>query len=179
MPAGAVIGTIEITAPYIAYKIPGIRTWIIVICQCGTILASVLLWQLPRESKGGLLFSCYILASFGGGYAVLMSLQMANTAGYTKRSVTSSGIFVGYCLGWWLVSSVVGNSTSDCQFRQFSRSVTLQTRRRSRIWSRFCSSLGNFHRCCSTSRRLSLCVHLGERAPRQSRNYGRIRQRFR
>jgi hypothetical protein len=28
-----------------------------------------------------------------------MGLQIANTAGYTKRSVTSSGIFVGYCLG--------------------------------------------------------------------------------
>lgn len=45
------------------------------------------------------MFGCYILASFGGAYAVLMGLQIANTAGYTKRSVTSSGIFVGYCLG--------------------------------------------------------------------------------
>lgn len=99
MPAGAVIGTIELTAPYFAYKISGIRTWLIVICQCGTITASVLLWRLPRGEKGGLLFGCYILASFGGAYAVLMGLQIANTAGYTKRSVTSSGIFVGYCLG--------------------------------------------------------------------------------
>ena len=99
MPAGAVIGTIELAAPYVAYKIPGIRTWLIVICQCGTITASILLWRLPRGEKGGLLFGCYILASFGGAYAVLMGLQIANTAGYTKRSVTSSGIFVGYCLG--------------------------------------------------------------------------------
>lgn len=99
LPAGVVIGTIELAAPYLAYRIPNIRTWVIAICQTGTILASILLWQLPREAKGGLLFSCYILASFGGGYAVLMGLQIANTAGYTKRSVTSSGIFVGYCLG--------------------------------------------------------------------------------
>lgn len=99
MPAGAVIGTIELAAPYFAYKVSGIRTWLIVICQCGTITASILLWRLPRGEKGGLLFSCYILASFGGAYAVLMGLQIANTAGYTKRSVTSSGIFVGYCLG--------------------------------------------------------------------------------
>lgn len=28
-----------------------------------------------------------------------MGLSIANTAGYTKRSVSSSGIFVGYCLG--------------------------------------------------------------------------------
>lgn len=99
LPAGVVIGTIELGAPYLAYRIPQIRTWIIAVCQLGTILASILLWQLPRHEKGGLLFACYILASFGGGYAVTMGLQIANTAGYTKRSVTSSGIFVGYCLG--------------------------------------------------------------------------------
>lgn len=99
MPAGVVIGTIEIMAPYLAYRKPGIRTWLVAVCQLGTIIGSILLWQLPRSQKGGLLFACYILASFGGGYAVLMGLQIANTAGYTKRSVTSSGIFVGYCLG--------------------------------------------------------------------------------
>lgn len=99
MPAGVIIGTIELSVPYLAYKFKNIRTWLIVVCQCGTILASILLWQLPRNEKGGLLFGAYILASFGGGYAVLMGLQIANTAGYTKRSVTSSGIFVGYCLG--------------------------------------------------------------------------------
>ncbi|KAF2003554.1 MFS transporter [Amniculicola lignicola CBS 123094] len=99
LPAGVVIGTIELSAPYLAYRIPGIRTWLVAICQTGTITASLLLWLLPRHEKGGLLFACYILATFGGGYAVLMGLQVANTAGYTKRSVTSSGIFVGYCLG--------------------------------------------------------------------------------
>ncbi|KAK5941166.1 hypothetical protein PMZ80_006443 [Knufia obscura] len=99
MPAGAVIGTIELLAPYLAYKFPGNRTWLILICQCGTILASLLLWLLPQGSTGGLLFACYILASFGGGYAVLMGVQTANTAGYTKKSVTASGIFLGYCLG--------------------------------------------------------------------------------
>ena len=115
MPAGAIIGTIELTAPYFAYKIPGIRTWLIVICQCGTIIASILLWRLPRGEKGGLLFGCYILASFGGAYAVLMGLQIANTAGYTKRSVTSSGIFVGYCLGKeiWPESMIASLRTSQ------------------------------------------------------------------
>ncbi|KZM21647.1 transmembrane transport [Ascochyta rabiei] len=49
--------------------------------QCGTMTASFLLWRLPRGEKGGLLFGCYILAGFGGGYAVLVGLQIANTAG--------------------------------------------------------------------------------------------------
>ena len=99
MPAGAIIGTVELSVPYLAYKFPGNRTFLIFACQIGTIIAAVLLWQLDRTNKGGLLYACYTLASFGGGYAVLMGLQTANTAGYTKKSVTASGIFLGYCLG--------------------------------------------------------------------------------
>jgi len=99
MPSGAVSGTIELLAPFLAYKIPKVRTWIIAVCECGTIMSALLLWLLPRNSMGGLLFGVYFLASFGGAYAVIMGLQIANTAGYTKRSVTSSGLFVGYCLG--------------------------------------------------------------------------------
>jgi MFS family permease len=99
LPAGIVIGTIELVVPYIACRVDDMRAWLIVVCQCGTIAASMLLWLLPRDEKGGLLFACYILASYSGGYAVLMGLQVANTAGYTKRSVTSAGIFIGYCLG--------------------------------------------------------------------------------
>lgn len=104
-PAGFIIGTIELMAPYVAYKYPNTRAYIVTVCQFGTILAALLLWLLPRDSIGGLLFGVYILASYGGGYAVLMGMQIANTAGYTKRSVASSGIFVGYCLGKFLVFS--------------------------------------------------------------------------
>ena len=76
MPAGAIIGTIELAVPLFTHRIPGIRTWLIVICQCSTMTASVLLWRLPRGEKGGLLFGCYILASFGGAYAVLMCCRL-------------------------------------------------------------------------------------------------------
>jgi MFS family permease len=99
MPAGFIAGTIELAVPYLAYKYKGIRTFLMALYSSGTIMASLLLWLLPRHAKGGLLFRTYFLASFGGVYAVSMGLQIANTAGYTKRSVTSSGIFVGYCLG--------------------------------------------------------------------------------
>ncbi|KAK3068656.1 hypothetical protein LTR53_013608 [Teratosphaeriaceae sp. CCFEE 6253] len=99
MPAGAVIGTIEWTVPYLAYRVKGLRSILIAVTVSGTLLASLLLWLLPQSATGAKLFAVYILASYGGGYAVLMSLVIANTAGYTKRSVASSGMFVGYCLG--------------------------------------------------------------------------------
>jgi MFS family permease len=99
IPSGVVTGTIQWFVPYIAYKVPRMRAYLIVICEIGAIFASLLLWLLPRDNTGGLLFGVYILGSWGGAYSVLMGLQIANTAGYTKRSLASSGLYVGYCLG--------------------------------------------------------------------------------
>ncbi|KAL6708927.1 hypothetical protein ACN47E_002334 [Coniothyrium glycines] len=99
MPAGAYAGTLQLIVPWLCYKYTGLRSWSIFVCQMGTTLAALLLWLLPRHQTGALLFACYILPSVGGGYAVLMGLALANTAGYTKRTVASSGIYIGYCLG--------------------------------------------------------------------------------
>jgi hypothetical protein len=98
MPGGAIIGTVELCACYAALRFHNSRTWIIIICQLATVLACLLLWQLPRNEKGGLLFAVYILASFGGSYAVVMGLAVANAAGYTKRSMSSAGLFLGMCI---------------------------------------------------------------------------------
>ncbi|KAF3032645.1 hypothetical protein E8E12_002309 [Didymella heteroderae] len=99
MPAGAYAGTLQLVVPWLCYKYTGLRSWAIFACQMGTTLAALLLWLLPRRHTGALLFACYILPSVGGGYAVLMGQALANTAGYTKRTVASSGIYIGYCLG--------------------------------------------------------------------------------
>ncbi|KAF4947757.1 hypothetical protein FGADI_10151 [Fusarium gaditjirri] len=99
MPCGAYAGTIQLLFPYLAYKYRNNRSYLVFIAQMGTVLASLLLWLLPLSATGALLFAVYILPSVGGGYAVLMGLQIANTAGYTKRSVASSGLYIGYCLG--------------------------------------------------------------------------------
>ncbi|KAJ4194763.1 hypothetical protein NW759_016479 [Fusarium solani] len=99
MPAGFMAGVEGLAVCYCAYKFPRWRTWLIVITLLPTILASILLWQLPRSSKGGLLVGIYLLGGFAAPYSVLMGLQTANTAGYTKKSVTASGLFLGYCVG--------------------------------------------------------------------------------
>jgi predicted MFS family arabinose efflux permease len=56
MPAGAIIGTIELGAPYIAYKFKGWRSWLVAITVCGTITASFILWLLPQSHTGPRLF---------------------------------------------------------------------------------------------------------------------------
>lgn len=151
MPAGATIGTIELGAAYLAYKFPGNRCWIIAICQCGTALAAFLLWLLPRSNTGGLLFACYILASYGGGYAVLMGMQTSNTAGYTKKSVTASGTFLGYCLGMWL--RMWWPSIADLS-RKFRWTTHLQISRCAEIHTRFYRNHNHGYR----GRHLGSCV---------------------
>lgn len=99
IPAGFYGGSIMLFLSFLAYKLPNARVYLIFGAQIGTILAALLLWLLPLSQKGALLFATSILPSIGGGYAVLMGLAVANTAGYTKRSIASSGLFLGYCLG--------------------------------------------------------------------------------
>ncbi|KAF9883321.1 hypothetical protein FE257_003739 [Aspergillus nanangensis] len=95
MPAGFWGGIVELLAPLAAYKISQCRTILIVLTQVGVVIACLLLLFLPWTSQVGLLIGVYLLSTFGGSYAVLMGLQLANTGGYTKRVVTSSGNFVG------------------------------------------------------------------------------------
>ncbi|KAJ5525284.1 hypothetical protein N7494_011934 [Penicillium frequentans] len=101
IPAGFLGGSYMLIGSYLAYRFSdkGVRSWIVFTAQMITTIAAILLVSLPIEATGGLLFACYILPAIGGGYAVLMGLQIANIAGYTKRSIASSGLYVGYCLG--------------------------------------------------------------------------------
>lgn len=166
MPAGFIIGTVEWTVPYLCYKKTGLRAIMVAVTVAFTLLGSLLLWQLPQTSTGARLFAVYILAFFGGGYAVLMSMQIANTAGYTKRSLGSSGLFVGYCL----VSILAGHRSASLTQRtgQLPRPTSLQIVRGTSLpdW------LDHYRRHISFSDRsryhLPLLLRLGEQEARQA-----------
>ncbi|KAJ5675239.1 MFS transporter [Penicillium maclennaniae] len=112
MPAGFWGGLIELIGPFAAYKIPQSRTIIIVVVQLGVVAACLVLLLLPWTNRPGLLIGVYLLSSFGGSYAVLMGLQLANTAGYTKRVVVSSGIYIAYCVGNFIGPLIFAESTA-------------------------------------------------------------------
>ncbi|TLD31823.1 hypothetical protein E2P81_ATG07313 [Venturia nashicola] len=99
MPTGAYAGTLQLLLTFLAGRYTNIRSYLV----CGsfmiTALSAVLLWKLPLKDLGGLLFALIILPSIGAGYAVIMGLQIANIAGYTKKTFASSGLYIGYCLG--------------------------------------------------------------------------------
>jgi hypothetical protein len=160
MPAGAVIGTVELMAPYAAMKLKDARCWMIVITCSVSLLASLLLWQLPISNTGGRLFAVYILAVYGGGYAVLMGLSVANFAGYTKRSVSSSGIFVGYCLG----TNHLPNSLhhADGSHRQLRRSAPVQRIRGTALQHRLDRHYHDYDSRHFVDDCVSFCLCLGE-----------------
>lgn len=99
MPSGAVGGIANLALAFIAMRKPGTRCWMASIMTLGSCLASVLLWQLPLSNQGGLIFAATILPLGLAAYSLLLGLQLANTAGYTKRSASSAGVFAGYCIG--------------------------------------------------------------------------------
>lgn len=115
IPSGVYAGTMMLITTYLAYKFPGWRAYIVIICQLITMAAALMLWLLPRSELGGLLFACYILTTTGAGYAVIMGLFLANNAGYTKRSLASSGLYIGYSLGRLSIPHKCESAVTDAQ----------------------------------------------------------------
>jgi Na+/melibiose symporter-like transporter len=105
LPSGIICGSMILAAAFASYKFKGARTYVFLICELITVIASLLLWLLPTSNLGGLLFACYILPGFTGGWGVLMGILIGNAAGYTKRAFSSSAIYLGYCLGKYLLNS--------------------------------------------------------------------------
>lgn len=99
IPAGAVAFLQIIGISWLALKRPMWRCWISIACQFVSTLAALLLWLLPLSERGGLLVACYIIGCGVPGYLLMLSTQLANTAGYTKRATSSAGIYVAYCVG--------------------------------------------------------------------------------
>jgi hypothetical protein len=109
MPAGAYAGTMMLLMAWLAMRFShrNFRTYIIFGTQCGTIIASALLWKVSRSDKAGLFYGIFTLSTYGSGYGVLMGLHVANNSGYTKRSLASSGLYVGYCIGTSALSALL------------------------------------------------------------------------
>ena len=100
IPTGVVAGLTTLGSTYMATRLgKGWLSWLICLWQIPSIVSAILLWQLPRTNKGANLFALYFLAPFASPYAILLGVHTANTAGYTKKAVTASGLFIGYCLG--------------------------------------------------------------------------------
>lgn len=99
MPGGAVAFLQILGISWLAMRRPMWRCWICIVCQFVSTLAALLLWLLPLSERGGLLFGAFTIGCGIPGYILMLSTQLTNTAGYTKRATSSAGIYVAYCIG--------------------------------------------------------------------------------
>lgn len=101
MPVGFVAGSTILISSFVATRVAsrGWRTWVASFMSIPVVVAAVLLWQLPHSATGGLLVGIYLLGTFASTYAIMSGIHTSNVAGYTKKSATAAGYFLGYCMG--------------------------------------------------------------------------------
>lgn len=77
--------------------IPSTRVLMMIFNTAVATLGMILVWKL--ESQGGRVTGLVLGSVFAVNIPITLSLVSSNVAGFTKRSVTSSMIFVAYCVG--------------------------------------------------------------------------------
>lgn len=53
----------------------------------------------PIDQKVGRLICYYLTGPYNAAFVLVLSMQVANTAGHTKKVVTNAVLFLGYCTG--------------------------------------------------------------------------------
>ncbi|KAI0025433.1 major facilitator superfamily domain-containing protein [Xylariomycetidae sp. FL0641] len=99
LPLSAVQAVAQLSAGFLASKIPNSRLHIGAVAMLPPIVGTVLINQLPEASKWGRLVGVWLLGSYPVGFMIILGLLSTNIAGSTKRSVASGWVFVCYCIG--------------------------------------------------------------------------------
>ncbi|KAH7094620.1 allantoate permease [Paraphoma chrysanthemicola] len=87
------------TGPFLASRLPNARTYIMALYLCPTIIATTLLWKLPRTNVAGCLSAYYMIGSYVGALVIALQLPASNVGGYTKRTTGTAFVFLAYCIG--------------------------------------------------------------------------------
>ncbi|OCF37930.1 allantoate permease [Kwoniella heveanensis BCC8398] len=117
IPGGAMtVVTIYIFA-YFADKYKNIRTILLPISTIPVIIGCLVIWTAPWHPRIGPLIGYYLVAAFGAPYVLLLSLATANTAGATKKGLTTSFIFLGYVVGNICASYLVFTQEKPMKYR--------------------------------------------------------------
>lgn len=99
IPYGAFIALSILTCVYLNNKFVNKRCLFILIFLCPNIAGAFGLRFVPLDQKVGR-YICYLLTGpYNAAFVMILSLQIANTAGHTKKVVTNAVLFLGYCTG--------------------------------------------------------------------------------
>lgn len=99
MPIGAVeILAILIMSP-IASFVPSARLLCMIFTTIVSMVGMLLVWKLDEDNVAGRVIGLALSVAYVANIPLSLSVITSNVAGYTKKSVTSASLFVGYCVG--------------------------------------------------------------------------------
>lgn len=99
MPAGAVSIVFVIISSVGAAYIKKSRCIIMMLSSCVSILGWSLVGFLPSDNISGRLCGAYIFSVYAAGFPLALSIISSDVAGFTKKTVVSGLVFLGYCAG--------------------------------------------------------------------------------
>lgn len=97
MPMGAAQIVFLLVTSIVTTYVPSTRVLMMIFNTAVSTVGMILVWKL--DSQAGRLTGLVLSTVFAVNVPISLSLVSSNVAGFTKRSVISSMIFVAYCAG--------------------------------------------------------------------------------
>ncbi|QRD94700.1 MFS allantoate transporter [Aspergillus flavus] len=99
VPYGALIALSILACVYLNDRFENRRCVFILIFLIPNIAGAFGLRFVPTDQQVGRLICYYLTGPYNAAFVLVLSMQVANTAGHTKKVVTNAVLFLGYCTG--------------------------------------------------------------------------------
>ncbi|KAL4798008.1 major facilitator superfamily domain-containing protein [Aspergillus venezuelensis] len=99
MPLGAAQLVFIVLTTGFATLVPNTRTLMMIFNTSVSVVGMVLVWKLDESHAEARVAGLALSAVFAANTPLSLSLISSNIAGFTKRSLTSALLFIGYCVG--------------------------------------------------------------------------------
>lgn len=99
IPYGVLIAISILACVYLNDRFVNKRCLFILLFLCPNITGAFGLRFMDPAHKVGRLMCYYLTGPYNAAFVLILSLQIANTSGHTKKVVTNAILFLGYCVG--------------------------------------------------------------------------------
>ncbi|KAI5799885.1 MFS allantoate transporter [Geopyxis carbonaria] len=100
IPYGVIISISILTCVFINDRIPpNNRCYMVAAFMLPNIAGTIGLYTVPHDQKIARLMCYYLTGPYNASFVLILSLQIGNVAGHTKKVVTNAVLFLGYCIG--------------------------------------------------------------------------------
>ncbi|KAJ5089117.1 hypothetical protein N7532_007801 [Penicillium argentinense] len=99
IPYGVLIALSILTCVYLNDRFENRRCLFVLIFLIPNLAGAFGLRFVPIDRPVGRLICYYLTGPYNAAFVLILSMQIANTAGHTKKVVTNAVLFLGYCTG--------------------------------------------------------------------------------